>query len=148
MRFGFTHPAAWLGLLMLGPLLLVNYGYHSWIIDLIGEDAAVSHWAKLSEAGLDHGSILFGMCVFPAVTEEIAFRGLLQEWLQRAIKPKRAIIVASFLFTALHFSIISAPYLFCVGAVLGWMKWKTGSLYPSIILHFFHNFIVIEFLFH
>jgi membrane protease YdiL (CAAX protease family) len=51
---------------------------------------------------------------------------------------------ASFLFAAMHFSIVSFPYLFLVGALLGWTKWKTGSLYPSMLIHFLHNFIVIE----
>ena len=30
------------------------------------------------------------------------------------------------------------------GNLLGWVKWKTGSLYPSILLHFLHNLIVLE----
>jgi membrane protease YdiL (CAAX protease family) len=44
----------------------------------------------------------------------------------------------------MHFSIISFPYLFCVGMLLGWTKLKTGSLYPSMLIHFLHNLAVIE----
>jgi membrane protease YdiL (CAAX protease family) len=46
---------------------------------------------------------------------------------------------------ALHFSVMSAPYLFAVGMLLGWAKQKTGSLYPSIVIHFLHNFLVIAY---
>ena len=53
--------------------------------------------------------------------------------------------LASALFTMLHFSVISAPYLFAVGMLLGWTKYRTGSLYPSILLHFLHNYVVVEF---
>ena len=37
----------------------------------------------------------------------------------------------------------SFPYLFAAGWLLGWMKWKTGSLFPSMVVHFLHNFAVI-----
>jgi membrane protease YdiL (CAAX protease family) len=46
---------------------------------------------------------------------------------------------------ALHFSVLSAPYLLLVGMLLGWAKLKTGSLYPTMLIHFLHNFIVITF---
>ena len=84
-------------------------------------------------------------CLFPAVVEEIAFRGLVQHWLQTAISPLKAMLPASALFTALHFSVLGAPYLFMVGMLLGWAKWKTGSLYPSMVIHFLHNLVVIEY---
>jgi len=29
--------------------------------------------------------------------------------------------------------------------LLGWVKWKTNSLYPSMLIHFLHNFIVVMF---
>jgi membrane protease YdiL (CAAX protease family) len=58
----------------------------------------------------------------------------------------RALLIASALFMALHFSVLSAPYLLLVGMLLGWAKLKTGSLYPSMLIHFLHNFIVISFL--
>jgi membrane protease YdiL (CAAX protease family) len=56
------------------------------------------------------------------------------------------VIVASALFAGMHFSVISFPYLFLVGMLLGWTKWKTQSLYPSMLIHFLHNLIVIELL--
>jgi membrane protease YdiL (CAAX protease family) len=39
---------------------------------------------------------------------------------------------------------LSAPYLALAGALFGWLKWKTGSLYPAMAAHFAHNFIVIH----
>ena len=73
-------------------------------------------------------ALVFSFCVFPAVTEEIAFRGLLQHWLQLAIKPIHAMTVASALFAAVHFSVLSFPYLLLAGMLMGWTKYKTGSL--------------------
>jgi len=133
-----------LGLLALVPLLAINYTYHGWLLRELG---AKSRWlpGRLRQLGLGEPGLIFFLCVFPAVLEEISFRGLVQHWLQIAVRPVRAIVLASCLFTVLHFSILSAPYIFAVGMVLGWVKWKTGSLYPGILIHFIHNLIVVEF---
>jgi membrane protease YdiL (CAAX protease family) len=142
-RLGFLqwHPYAALGLL--APLLCVNYLYHGWIRTLAGAEDPLS---KLREDQLGMGVMVLLICVVPAILEEIAFRGLVQHWLQTALRPWRAILVASALFTALHFSIVSFPYLFCVGMLLGWTKWKTGSLYPCMLIHFLHNYVVIAYM--
>jgi membrane protease YdiL (CAAX protease family) len=89
--------------------------------------------------------LIFSVCVFPAVTEEIAFRGLVQHWLHVAVQPRQAIVYAAALFTALHFSILSAPTLFLAGCLLGWLRWRTGSLWPPIVVHFLHNLAVVTF---
>lgn len=142
---GFLHPAAYAGLAILAPLLTINYLYTRFLMGVLdAEDLAP--WGLLRDEGLSQATIVALFCVYPAVSEEIAFRGLVQHWLQAAIHPFRAIILASFLFATLHFSILSFPYLFAVGMLLGWTKWKTGSLYPSMLIHFLHNFVVIAFL--
>ena len=143
-QIGFLHWAAYAALAALAPLLTVNYFYHRWLSELAGLDAD-SMGAQLRQLGLSREALIFLVCVMPAVMEEIAFRGLVQQWLQTAIKPWQAIVLASALFMALHFSVLSAPYLFCVGMLLGWAKWKTGSLYPSILTHLIHNFVVLEY---
>ncbi len=141
-QLGFMHPAAWLGLAALVPLLAVNYGYHEVFLRSLGV-GGLDTIAEMRES-LGRGGVVFLVCLMPAVVEEIAFRGLLQHWLQIAITPMRAVLLASALFTVMHFSILSAPYLFGVGVVLGIVKWKTGSLYPSMLIHFLHNLAVVE----
>ena len=140
---GLFRPAALLALLALAPLLAVNYYYHTWLVDSLGVERVISP-ESLRESGLGRGALVFLLCVCPAILEEVAFRGLVQHWLAVAVSPMRALLIASALFTAMHFSPISAPYLFAVGMLLGWAKWKTGSLYPSMLIHFLHNWVVIE----
>ena len=137
-RMGFGHPAAWIGLAALVPLLTANYLYHSWLRSLLGVES-------VGPENISKAAIFFFFCLSPAVLEEVAFRGLVQHWLTAAIRPMRALLLASALFMALHGSVISAPYLFAVGMVLGWTKWKTGSLYPPMLIHFLHNWIVLEY---
>lgn len=141
---GLLTPAALVAISALVPLLAANYAYHGWLIQSLN----VPHRnvaESLRESGLGEPTLVFLFCVFPAIIEEIAFRGLLQHWLQVAVRPTRALVLASALFTVMHFSILSAPYLFAVGMLLGWAKWKTRSLYPSMLIHFLHNLAVLEF---
>jgi len=140
VRIGFGHPAAWAGLALLLPMLLLNFGYHHLLVDLFDLDS-IDHDEYFQSKW---GPVIF-ICVMPAIVEEIGFRGIIQDQLERAVSPGIAISVGSLAFSAAHFSILSAPYLALVGGLLGWMKWKSGSLYPSMLAHFLHNFIVVSF---
>jgi uncharacterized protein len=142
-RLGFNSKHAWIALALLVPALGLNFAWHKMITYLIPE--ASDSMKALRELHLSKLTLVTLFCLFPAITEEIAFRGLVQHWLVSATAPMRALLIASALFMALHFSVLSAPYLLLVGMLLGWAKLKTGSLYPSILIHFLHNFIVISF---
>lgn len=141
---GFLHWSAWAGVALLAPMLLINVGYHAFLESIwFGEDLE-SFGEMLTEEGR-FGLALVLICVMPAITEEVAFRGLIQHWLQVAIKPWYAIGLASALFAAAHFSVASFPTLFLVGALLGWVRYRSGSLYPCMLIHFLHNFAVISY---
>lgn len=137
-RVGFDNPWAWYGLAMLAPVLGLNYLYHAVFLQSLGYADA------LRTPEWNQWGLITIFCLFPAISEELAFRGLLQHWMQAAVPPMRAVVIASALFAGMHFSVLSFPYLFCVGMLLGWTKLKTGSLYPSMLIHFLHNLVVIE----
>lgn len=141
--FGFFTPPAWIALGLLIPALGLNWAWSTMWMELL-ESQGITGPPDTRETLANPLFRIMAIAVFPAITEEIAFRGLLQHWLQTAIKPWRAIILASFLFALLHFSVIGLPYLFLIGGLMGWAKWKSGSLYPSILIHFIHNLVVIE----
>ena len=149
-RFGFHKPAAIIGLAALAPMLFINYWYHTWLTQALGVEAP-SLAEQFLEAGLGQAGLIFFVCVSPGILEEIAFRGLVQHWLQVALKPLWALALASALFAAMHITMplqitaLRFPYLFAVGMLLGWTKWKTGSLYPAMLIHFAHNFAVVRF---
>ncbi|MFV1959792.1 MAG: lysostaphin resistance A-like protein [Planctomycetota bacterium] len=143
-RVGFDHWEAWVGLLALAPLLGLGALYQDLLRQLTGGEI-VSPIARLREAGMGEGALLLAICVFPAIGEEIAFRGLLQHWLHVAVRASTAIVLASALFASLHFNLLSFPYLFVVGSLLGWLRWRTGSLWPSMAAHFAHNYVVLAY---
>jgi membrane protease YdiL (CAAX protease family) len=126
--------------LLLGALLIgVNLVYHGWMQKMMGQDFATEDIHKT----LSFPTAVLLVCVVPAITEEIGFRGLMQTILLRALTPRKALFLSSTLFAAAHFSILSLPYLFLVGYLLGWLLHRTGSLYPGMIVHAAHNFVVI-----
>ncbi len=132
--------ATWLGIAALAPMLLLNYGYHSLLtemLDIEGDDYNEFFTST-------YGALIF-ICILPAIVEEVAFRGVIQHRLEMVVSPWVAMIAASCLFSIAHLNVLSAPYLALMGLLLGWMKWKTGSLYPPMIVHFLHNYIVITY---
>ena len=140
-RTGFLKKETWIGLLFLVLMLVLNFGYYSFIIFLSGRGDLYETLTYKTGFGSTATFIL--ICLIPGITEEIAFRGLIQHWLQTVLRPWRAIVLASALFTAIHLSVLSAPYIFLLGILLGWVKWKSNSLYPSILMHIAHNWICI-----
>jgi membrane protease YdiL (CAAX protease family) len=139
---GFNNVWAWIGLGLLVPCLGINFLYHGMLFKVFGDKLREE---TVNDFGLAAPALVFLICFLPAVTEEIAFRGLLQYWLEIAIVPVRAILLAAALFAAMHLSFLSFPYLMLVGALLGLVRKKTNSLYPSMLIHFLHNLAVIAY---
>ncbi len=141
---GFQKREAWMALGLLPLLLGLAWVWVALLTSI--PDVGEPHWVRsLREGGLSDASLVLLIAVFPAVTEEIAFRGLVQHWLQVAVRPRTAILISSALFTALHFNPLMVPTIFLAGCLLGWAKWKTGSLWPSMLIHFLHNAAVLAF---
>lgn len=140
-RIGFNHWAAWAALAALAPLLGANYLFHELFLRSL---VAFEDPMPGIREGLGGGGTILFICILPGIVEEIAFRGLLQHWLQVAVRPMLAVVLASALFAALHFSKVSFPYLFAVGMTLGLAKLKTNSLWPCMVIHFLHNLAVVE----
>jgi sodium transport system permease protein len=82
----------------------------------------------------------------PAITEELLFRGLILQGLRRWGKWK-ALLVSSLLFALAHSSIYRlAPTLF-LGLILGWVAWRSGSIFTSMLVHFLNNGLVATLVF-
>ncbi len=78
--------------------------------------------------------------IFPAIFEEVLFRGGLQNMLTRWTKsPWAAIIIASIIFSAVHFSFYGFFVRFSLGVILGLLFYYSGNIWLPILLHFFFN---------
>ena len=52
-----------------------------------------------------------------------------------------AILIASLLFGVVHMNPAQIPFAFLLGAMFGWLYYRTGSLLPGIIGHVLNNSI-------
>ena len=83
------------------------------------------------------------IAVLPALTEELAFRGILQPLLTSAWGPLPGIGMTALLFAAFHGSPAQLVVPFLLGLALGWLRWRTGSLWPGVLGHALHNGVTL-----
>lgn len=81
---------------------------------------------------------VISVAVLPAVVEEIAIRGIVLQPLRR-YGDWFAIIASSLIFSLMHGNMVQIPYTLTAGIFFGIVAVSTGSLWPSIVLHFLNN---------
>lgn len=81
---------------------------------------------------------VFSMAVFPAVFEELSFRGIFLSGYRFLGKWKRAFVCA-LLFGLLHMNLQQFPYAFCVGFIFCFLVERTDSIWASVLPHMFIN---------
>lgn len=84
--------------------------------------------------------LIISVVLVAPIFEEILFRGLITQSLSRGI-PFAALVIGlqAILFGLLHGHIISIIYATFLGIILGIVRTRYNSLYPSIILHMLFN---------
>jgi len=71
--------------------------------------------------------------------EELTYRGLGFAAVASAYGPIAAIVVTSLAFGLAHGLVVALPVLTIFGAILAWLRFKTKSIYPTVILHGLFN---------
>lgn len=81
---------------------------------------------------------VISMAVVPALVEEIAIRGVIMQPLRR-YGDKFAIVASAMIFSLLHGNMVQIPYTLVAGIYFGYIAVATGSIWPTIVLHFLNN---------
>lgn len=82
------------------------------------------------------------MCLFPAVFEEVMFRGVVFNYFRQFGK-KAAIIISAFLFAVMHFDFTNFFATFVLGIICALLvSWTNRLIYPMIV-HFTLNFVSV-----
>lgn len=134
-------------------LLLFSFPFEGWL-GQINKNLPLSDWMINLEKEADertavllktHSVIdivinVIVIAAIPAIFEEACFRGALQRILIQIFKsPWLGITACAILFSAMHFQFRGfLPRMF-LGALLGAIYWYSGSLWASILAHFFTN---------
>ncbi len=87
--------------------------------------------------------IVLSAIILAAVVEESIFRGFLQQAFEEHLDVTRGVIYASLAWTLIHANLYASIQIFLFGFFLGWLAWRTNSIYPSMIGHALNNAIAI-----
>jgi membrane protease YdiL (CAAX protease family) len=79
--------------------------------------------------------------IIPGLMEELFFRGLILDGLNRNYTKRKAIIISAFLFGVLHLNPWQFYSGFIIGLISAWICINTGSILLSIYIHFFNNML-------
>ncbi len=88
------------------------------------------------------GVLLVNLLIFamiPAFCEEVFFRGFLQKQLGRMMKPSWAIVTQALIFSFIHFQFYGFFARAFLGGILGYLVYRSGSLWTGIAGHFVFN---------
>jgi len=73
------------------------------------------------------------------LAEEVTFRGYLMTSLRTRHRPAAAIALSALFFAVIHLDPVRfAPVLF-LGALFGWLAWRSGSIWPAVVAHATNN---------
>lgn len=131
-------PLRVIGWTLVGALLLI---VPSWLSHLFMDERSREAMDILA-LGLSAPIPLFlAVVVFAPIIEELIFRGyVFSSWVTRMGFWSTA-LCSSVLFAVMHFQYgpVALAYVFVLGLILAALRWKTGSIYPSIALHILNN---------
>lgn len=84
-------------------------------------------------------SVFLVIAVTPAVCEEMLFRGLIYNSMKARYRVPAALGIVAVLFGIYHMSLVKFVPTGLLGLVLCYVAYKTGSIYPSMMMHFINN---------
>jgi len=96
---------------------------------------------QLKITSLFNGIIIVGSTVLAApLVEEMLFRGYLQKVLEDNWQDvTKAVLVTSLFFAFVHLNPYWVVQIYLLGLVLGYLAWRTNSIWPGLILHGLNN---------
>lgn len=147
LPLGRNAPAA-LGLRPVGwrPIVLAVLGTTvlSFVVSQLGPQPEGVKQVTQGIQGLQVLQTLAVLGLLAPVAEELVFRGLLYGWLAGRWSNLVAFILSSLAFAAAHTEPLHILMVLPLGLWFGWLRWRTGSLVPTIVAHIINNTIAVS----
>jgi uncharacterized protein len=123
---------------------VTNNAIMIWLLGLTDIHQRFRGLDSFYEAQISLVVLIISVCVVPGIFEEIFFRGLVQRTLEEMMSSREAWIVQAVVFAIAHLNPIGFfTYLTFMGLYLGWLRNRSGSLIPGMLVHFTHNLLVV-----
>jgi membrane protease YdiL (CAAX protease family) len=129
--------AAKLGAMAFG-LILATTAILGQVLDAGGEQGLVPDSWDRSRAAPFLANALVVVLVAPFV-EELLYRGLGLSLLVPFVGAVPSIAITGLTFGLAHGLVLGLPVLTIFGITLGWLRWRTGSVYPGMVVHGLFN---------
>ncbi len=121
-------------------LLCLNLAFFTFLRELLRPMGAV----EPERMKMTIATVLL-ICVQPAIVEELFFRQMTLGVLRKSMNMHLAVWLTGAVFAGAHLgNILGMPYLFLVGAFLGYAR-VYGGLTLAMVLHFLHNLAVVTY---
>lgn len=135
------------GNLLLGIVALaVLVGGWDLVSRALGREVAPGFMGDVLKSAQADGALwllVIAFCVAAPMSEEILARGFLYRgWSESRLGVVGAIILSSAVWTAMHlqYDWFFFGEVFCIGLLLGWLRYRSGSTWLTIVLHGLNNF--------
>lgn len=89
--------------------------------------------------------MIYSIALNPAIFEELAFRGVMYNYLSSFLDEKLVVIITGFMFAIVHLNLISLFWLIPFGILVGVMRKRSGTIWYGVIFHFTFNLIAVFF---
>jgi membrane protease YdiL (CAAX protease family) len=87
-------------------------------------------------------STFLSVVVIAPICEEWLFRGIILKGLLKRYSPLKAILWSAVIFGVFHLNPWQAVTGFCIGMAMGWIYWRTRSLWYCIFMHAVNNAVM------
>lgn len=112
------------------------------VMSLIGLEK-ISYLSDFTKHGWPLWSALVLISIFPAVFEELAFRGCIMVRMEKVGSAFEALVIQAAMFSVLHMLPTAFISHFIIGLTLGIIRLRSQSLYPGMLVHAVWNAIVV-----
>ena len=129
-----------LAALLIGTGMATTYLYTEYVIpDVKMQDQLRQIISAIPDNAVGKITLFITVVIMAPITEELAFRGILQNGLKNWVPIWLAIPLSAMAFAAAHNDYYAFPVLTFMGMMFGILYYKTGSLRANIALHALNN---------
>lgn len=99
-------------------------------------DSVMEYFSKMVQMNLPG---FLTVAIAAPILEELIFRGIILRGFLKKYDPQKAIIFSAIIFGVAHLNPWQFVAAFTIGLIIGYMYWKTQSIWPGIFIHFINN---------
>lgn len=112
-------------------------------VSFFGTDG--SYYSRYSIFTMPVVVMVYSIALNPAIFEELAFRGVIYNYLNNILDERVVVIITAFMFAIVHMNFISLFWLVPFGLFVGLMRQRFGTIWYGVIFHFTFNLVAIIF---